>query len=181
MTGVYRRRGCSLADALNFYSSPEPMSGCFLWYGNTNWNGYPVLHWDGKARLAHRLAYENATGHPAGNLLVCHKCDTRCCVNPDHLFLGTASDNMQDMYRKGRANGPVGETHGMAILTEDQVEAILSSYVPRHRQFGTHAMARKYGVHQTTISKITAGKNWKKFRLKSDVRRHDGIVAYEGV
>ena len=74
---------------------PEPNTGCWLWLGFISPDGYGT-------RLAHRRAWELARGPIPDGMLVCHRCDVRHCVNPDHLFLGTHLDNMRDMIRKGR-------------------------------------------------------------------------------
>lgn len=87
---------------------PEPNSGCHLWTGNCNRTGYGVFAYAESAVspfrqiVAHRVAWMLANGAIPNGLLVLHKCDVRCCVNPDHLFLGTYSDNTMDMVRKGR-------------------------------------------------------------------------------
>lgn len=66
----------------------------------------------GRRWVAHRLAYHLTHGPIAAGLFVCHRCDTRACINPDHLFLGTHADNMADMKAKGRAKSPRGNvTH----------------------------------------------------------------------
>ena len=84
---------------------PEPMSGCFLWLGPWNSNGYGVLYHKRRAYKAHRLAWEFAHGPiPEGNL-VCHKCDNRACVADGHLFTGSVADNNLDKIQKGRHPG----------------------------------------------------------------------------
>jgi hypothetical protein len=83
--------------------SPEPMSGCWLWTGSSNGNGYGVMRINNKQQGAHRVAFELFVGPIPPGLMICHKCDNPPCVNPHHLFAGTALDNNRDMFAKGRA------------------------------------------------------------------------------
>jgi len=100
-----------LAEYMAARTMPEPNSGCWLWCGEVNPKGYGrvtlVLNGRtgrGAARrlMAHRLSYEQHKGPIPAGLLVLHRCDNPPCVNPGHLFVGTARDNLHDMIRKGR-------------------------------------------------------------------------------
>lgn len=80
----------------------EPNSGCWLWSGPIGRTGYGVYQTRQGPIVAHRASFQIYKGPIPDGLYVLHKCDVRCCVNPDHLWLGTLSDNMQDMHDKGR-------------------------------------------------------------------------------
>ena len=89
----------------------EPNSGCWLWTGAVNTNGYGFVFWHGRFNVyAHRVSYAIHIGDP-GRLCVCHRCDTPLCVNPDHLFLGTVADNNADKILKGRQGRGPRVTH----------------------------------------------------------------------
>jgi hypothetical protein len=84
---------------------PEPNSGCWLFEGMVNHNGYGLVVQKGRQERAHRLAWIEAYGPIPDGLFVCHHCDVPACCNPDHLFLGSAADNARDMAAKGRVRG----------------------------------------------------------------------------
>ena len=84
-------------------SIPEPNSGCWLWLKSCNAKGYPQHYFErSKPISAHRLSYTLYKGGIPTGLLVRHKCDTKCCVNPDHLVVGTHKQNTADMVGRRR-------------------------------------------------------------------------------
>ena len=97
--------GLSMRERFMRHVSPEPNTGCWLWEVSCRPNGYGQFAPDGSGRPvhAHRAAYELLVGTIPEGMQVCHRCDVRSCVNPDHLFLGTQKDNVDDMRAKGRA------------------------------------------------------------------------------
>lgn len=152
-------------DPLEYFLSsqkPSETSDCILWTGSTTGGGYGsvrVLR-DGKYHnmVAHRFSYEHHFGVTVPReLCVCHKCDTPACVNPDHLFLGTLQDNIQDRDAKGRT--AKGERSHLSKLTAVQVDEIRR----RFAQGGItrFALAREYGVVDTTICYIISRRTWK--------------------
>jgi len=134
---------------------PVPESGCWLWEGALDRNGYGVFRLDGKATGAHRASYRLLVGD-VGQAHVLHSCDNPCCVNPSHLYLGDHKDNMRDMADKARASR--GEKCNFAKLTEDQVlqvKSMLDKSGLSHREIGI-----KFGVSQSLITLISQGKRW---------------------
>lgn len=136
------------------FISPEPNSGCWLFDGGDSiYSGYVRIMDRPKRKLVHRFAYERFRGPIPPGLCVCHTCDVRCCVNPDHLFLGTAADNAADRNRKGRQ--AKGTKNGRAKLAPEQVLAIRASIG------SPTVLAQQYGVTEPVIHHILRRRTWK--------------------
>ena len=100
-------------DGVRFWRfvSPCANTGCWWWTGGLFDDGYPAFKWEGATRRATRFVAKHMMRLSIDGLFVCHKCDQPTCVNPAHLFVGSAVDNMRDMLRKGRGNKPSGDRH----------------------------------------------------------------------
>lgn len=130
--------------------------GCWLWIGNRDPNGYGRLNVNGTPMLAHRLSW-TLHNSDIGDVCVLHKCDNPPCVNPVHLFLGSQTDNCDDMWSKGRAKPGhvIGMKHGMAKLNDEQVLQI------RKNEESIPEASVKFNVSETNIRDIRNGKIWK--------------------
>ena len=133
---------------------PEPMSGCWLWESFLMQRGYGLFWLGGRNMRAHRASWILHKREIPDGLQVLHHCDTRSCVNPEHLFLGTAQDNSTDMVSKGRSM--VGVRHMQVKLSESQVRRIynLRGKVP------LSALAKRFSVDKQTIWRIHVGLAW---------------------
>lgn len=136
----------------------EPMSGCWLWDSSLSSRGYGVIKRNYKKIKAHRAAYELFVGEIPVGLFVLHKCDVPSCVNPDHLFLGTNSDNMQDMLKKGRQPDLKGEKNPSAKLNPAKVKCIKILLGDKSKT--QQEIANIYSIGRTVISDIKRGKTW---------------------
>lgn len=134
-------------------------SGCWEWQGARTTKGYGTITLGRKSFYVHRLMFELLNGDP-GKLLVCHHCDNPSCFNPDHLFLGTSSDNQKDAFIKGRHKPPPskGEKNGFAKLDEEKVQIIRDLH---DGGFSNKEIAKYFDVTPENISSILTGKTWK--------------------
>ena len=131
-----------------------PEAGCWIWLGSITNHGYGTMTLGRKTHIvAHRASYELKYGPIPEGMFALHHCDTKCCVNPDHIFLGTQQDNMDDKVCKNRqANGI---KHGMSKLTEEQAkEAKFGNVKPTE-------LAKKFNCSATMIRQIRSGLYWK--------------------
>ena len=144
----------SLTERFEEKYIPEPNSGCWIWTAFTDRHGYGKFIVAGQMKLAHRVSWEIENGSIPENQCVLHRCDTPCCVNPSHLFIGTHRDNMRDMANKGRCYDGRGEKNSNAKFTDDDVLSI------RADDRSQTIIAKDYGVGQTAIGKIKRGERW---------------------
>lgn len=131
---------------------------CWLWTGTIH-RRYGAFHIikDGKfvGIKAHRYSYKIHSGEIPDGFFVLHRCDNPPCVNPAHLWVGTAFDNMRDMVNKGRCKPPI--THTPVKLTTEIVKEIRKNYLKGKRQ----NFPKKYGVSSCTIWHIINNRSWK--------------------
>lgn len=137
---------------------PE-LESCWEWIAGKHGFGYGMFCINSKNERAHRVAWELTNGEIPDGLWVLHKCDNPCCVNPNHLFLGTVQDNIEDMINKGRHLIVGGESNSSARLTWVQVKAIRKQYAKNN--ISQHALAKQMGVSPGTIWNIVHGKTWR--------------------
>lgn len=139
----------------------EPNTGCWLWEGNVNHKGYGQVSVGHSGMTAtHRVAYNHFKGPIHDGMQVLHSCDVPCCCNPQHLWLGTHQDNVNDKMRKGRHRivrtyKTRGSANGNSKLTDDVVR-----HIKRRDRLGKD-YAELYGVSRAAISAIHAGHTWR--------------------
>lgn len=146
-----------------FWPKVKKTDGCWIWTGATTYGGYGVINSggrNGKIIRAHRLSWILHHGPLADNIDICHTCDNPPCVNPAHLFTGTAKTNAADMLSKGRARGgaPRGEQHPQTKFTNEQILSLRTSYATG--EISIRALARQYGVDKKSIQQIVRRRTW---------------------
>ena len=144
---------CSLRCAFS-NKFERKQSGCWEWTHCKLADGYGTFNHAGRTFRGHRVSYELHKGAIAKGLFVCHSCDNPSCVNPDHLFLGTNLENIQDMVKKGRSYDRRGIKNPKAKINEQVVKFV------RHSDKSAYAIARAYKVDASTIEAIRRGETW---------------------
>lgn len=136
-----------------FWKMVNKTDSCWLWTGKLHRTGYGLISdmINGKRKdiRAHRVSYKIHHGSLPDDMFVCHTCDTRNCVNPAHLFLGTNQENVNDMVQKKRQAH--GSKNGHSKLSPEQVSEIMTSTETQTE------LAKRYGVCQSQISRIKTG------------------------
>ena len=133
-------------------------SGCWLWTGCVQSSGYPSMcaGRKGVSVSVHRVSLAEKLGRPlTANAL--HTCDIKRCVNPEHLYEGSAADNSRDQVDRGRTT--TGERNGRARITEAQAIRVMTVY--RNTGLSASMIARAMGMPDYTARDIIAGRTWK--------------------
>lgn len=159
-----------------FWSKVRKGPGCWEWLGSTR-RGYGQFWLEGKNHVAHRVVLALIGKPLPAGVFGCHRCDNTRCVNPDHVFPGSTTDNVRDSIAKGRWNYQKreselyvrGSKNHKTKLTEDQVREIRNVYRPR--RVGSRwdvnvgpsrrELAAKYGVSKFAIDSVIRGLTWK--------------------
>ncbi len=150
------QKGAHLGDPTDrFMQNVEVVGGCWMWTGSTKAGGYGKMHYCGKERGAHRVALALFKGFDIESpLFALHTCDTPGCVNPEHLFPGTQTDNMRDASSKGRTRNVsdwAGAKNPKAKLTTEQTAEIAGRVADGMKYADVGAL---YGVSSVRVGQI---------------------------
>ena len=149
----------------------DESTGCWNFQGAKNESGYGIV---GLGRRgygndrAHRVAYRHFVGETPAGMFVCHKCDNPACCNPDHLFLGSAKDNSQDMLKKGRGSKPPRNEHDRgsyrynAKLDEEMVKELRKRAAGGETGYSIwKSLKETTGVSMSVVYRVLSGKTWR--------------------
>jgi hypothetical protein len=150
-----------------FWAKVRKTDECWFWMGACYPCGYGEFHLPTKETVAaHRVAYQLLVGPIPVGMVLCHHCDERRCVRPDHLFVGTQRDNMRDMATKGRQGFQVdptraahGEMNGKAVLTDEIVRSIRKKYATGKTSYPK--LAKEFDICKSHVEQVVRRKIWK--------------------
>ena len=161
-------------------------NGCWNWIAGTNYSGYGTFYCtiNGKRtnHAAHRYSYFLYNAKLPKDMFVCHKCDNPLCVNPDHLFLGTHQDNMQDMFEKGRCRNQwlkeFKDKEGETMSAADVIKKLM-----KKTGLSTRALSRVLNFPENAVSYYATGKRKPNilncYRIIAFAKKNDMIVSLE--
>ncbi len=145
-----------------FNEKVEKSENCWIWKGFVNPQGYGTFKLNDRSITAHRASWIIHNGEIPVKMYICHKCDIKSCVNPDHLYIGTAKDNVRDAIERGqhpkgpnKKKGSPGEKNIKAKLNLEKVE-----FIRKNISMSIKELSEKFKVSETTILNIRKGKTW---------------------
>ena len=149
-------------DILRFWSYVEKTDDCWLWTGYKTNNGYGRFWFSGKPTLVHRFSYELHYGEIPADKVICHSCDVRNCIRPEHLFCGTHQDNVNDRDKKGRQKSIRGEKHHSVKVPDYLVKHAILLYnntEMTHQAIADMLTGMGYPCSDSTIGRWVKGFN----------------------
>lgn len=154
-----------------FLQKVEKTESCWLWIGNKrnkNRDSYGVMSFLGKKVDTHRIAYILFKGSIPDGMYVCHTCDVKLCVNPDHLWLGTQQQNMQDAKKKGRLVIPEGRrfTDGNKPLNRVQSEEQVKQMKIALKNMTIAQVAKQFKVKESFVKDLSSGRTYKNIAVE---------------
>lgn len=157
MSFTPEQRASSFVRFMSFVAVPENRTDCWVWQGNRVRGLYGHFSEGSSTFKAHRWIYECLHGAIPDGQVVRHHCDNPGCVNPEHLALGTPSQNVMDAVTRGRWADRRGEKHPLAQLDAEKVRAIRALSACGNTQ---HRIATQFGISRQQVGKIIRRENW---------------------
>lgn len=148
------------------------ITGCWEWSLYKVAAGYGRITVNSKILYAHRYSYSVHHGVDIAGLVVRHKCDNPCCVNPEHLISGTQKENVRDISLRGRRNDHTGERNYRAKFSDFEVEAMRLFY--EFYGMAQHICALAFGMSRTNVNQIVSYK--KRLTCVVNLKRKQDLV-----
>lgn len=147
-----------LSSKERFWKRVKKTRYCWIWIGAKNNKGYGQIMVNKRLIAAHRYSYFLQKGSIPKDNHILHKCDNPSCVNPQHLWVGTNNDNVQDRVNKGREADRKGEKNPNAKITYEIATKIRKMY--KTRNYKVYILGQMFGVNRNVIGRIIGGKQW---------------------
>lgn len=154
-------KGVPCKTRLLLQCNKDENTQCWNWQGSKDRNGYGYVKQNGKTTKAHRASYIEFKGIIPENLWILHRCNNPSCINPEHLYAGTPTENMRDRERAGRHKGWKGcnkeqlNNPNVKLTPEDAV------YIRTHYRWGLGpTLARMFNISVAHLNKVRRGNIW---------------------